>query len=257
MAGDIIGSVHEFKGDRPTKTKDFELFVPRSTFTDDTVLTAAIAGCLLRGDTDYVSAFHRAFQAYPGCGWGGMFYRWAGAGRREAYNSFGNGSAMRVSAVGFAAQSLEETLALARATAEVTHNHPEGVKGAQATAAAVFLARAGRSRDEIRDFVTDSIGYDLSRSLDTIRPGYRFDETCQRTVPEAITCFLESTSWEDAIRNAISLGGDADTLAAIAGGIAHAFYGGVPVPIATRAIERLDDDLRAVWLEFAARYEVP
>ena len=256
IAGDIIGSVHEFRGDRPTKTTDFELFVPDSTFTDDSVLTVAIARCLLDGDTDYVSAFHRAFAAYPRCGWGGMFARWAASGRRDPYHSFGNGAAMRVSPVGFASDSLEETLRVARATAEVTHNHPEGIKGAQATAGAVFLARTGQGRAAIRDFVTGTFGYDLTRTLDEIRPDYRFDETCQGTVPQAITAFLEATSYEGAVRNAVSLGGDADTLAAIAGGIAHAFHGAVPATVAAQALARLDDRLRAVWRDFAARYGV-
>ena len=256
IAGDVIGSVHEFRGDRPTKTTEFELFVADSTFTDDSVLTAAVARCLLDGDSDYVTAFHSAFATYPRCGWGGMFARWAAAGRRDPYRSFGNGSAMRVSPVGFACDSLEDTLATAHATAAVTHDHPEGIKGAQATAAAVFLARTGQGKAAIRDFVTGTFGYDLSLTLDEIRPGYRFDETCQGTVPQAITAFLESTSYEGAVRNAISLGGDADTLAAIAGGIAHACYGQVPAPIADQVLARLDDRLRAVWRDFATRYGV-
>ena len=187
---------------------------------------------------------------YPGRGYGGRFLEWAAARQREAYNSWGNGSAMRVPAVGWAFDSLEEIRAEARRSAEVTHNHPEGVKGAEATSVAIFLARHGKSKDDIRDAIETTFGYDLRRRLDDIRPSYKFNESCQKTVPEAIIAFLESTDYEDAIRKAISLGGDADTLACITGGIAEAFYGGVPAPIEERAMAMLDDPLREIVRKF-------
>ena len=250
IAGDVIGSVHEFAG---TKSKDFPLFDERCWFTDDTVLTVAVAERLLRGG-EYVDLFHDYFHRYPDCGWGGMFYRWAEHRRREPYNSFGNGSAMRVSAVGFAFDTLDQVRARARESAAVTHDHPEGLRGAEATAVAIFLARSGRTQSEIHRHIESEFGYDLSRPLDAIREGYEFDETCQGSVPEAITAFLESRDYEDAVRNAISLGGDADTQACIAGAIAEAFYGGVPEPIAARTTALLDDRLRHVLAEFYSRY---
>ena len=250
IAGDIIGSVHEFGGG---KTKDFVLFHERCQFTDDSVLTVAVAEHLLRGG-EYVDLFHDYFHRYPRAGFGGRFHRWASERRREPYQSYGNGSAMRVSAVGIVFDTLDDVRLRARESAVVTHDHPEGIRGAEATAAAVFLARSGRSQSEIRQHVESEYGYDLSRTLDSIREGYRFDETCPGSVPEAITAFLEARDYEDAVRNAISLGGDADTLACIAGGIAEAFYGGVPRPIAERATALLDDRLRGVVSEFYERY---
>jgi ADP-ribosylglycohydrolase len=224
IAGDVIGSVYEW--DR-IKSTDFPLFDPESHFTDDTVLTIAVARCLLDGD-DYVAAFHDAHSLYPDAGWGGMFNQWAWLKQTKPYNSLGNGSAMRVSPIGFAFDSLEETLNEAARSAAVTHNHPEGIKGAQATAAAMWLARHGHDQHSIRRELESRFAYNLSRSLNDIRPTYSFDETCPGSVPEAIIAFLESTSYEDAIRKAISLGGDADTQACIAGGIAQAFYSGLP-----------------------------
>jgi ADP-ribosylglycohydrolase len=250
IAGDIIGSVHEWT---ETKTTDFELFHPNAFFTDDTVLAVAVADCLMHGH-DYVDTFHRYFHAYPGRGYGGRFLEWAEAGNRAPYNSWGNGSAMRVAAVGWAFDSLDEVRTEARRSAEPTHNHPEGVKGAEATAAAIFLARSGHNIDDIRERLENAFGYDLQRRLDDIRPSYKFNESCQKTVPEAIIAFLESTGYEDAVRKAISLGGDADTLACITGGIAEAFYGGVPEPIAKRALELLDDRLRGTVIKFRERY---
>ncbi len=250
IAGDIIGSVHEYSG---TKTKAFELFDPDCRFTDDTVLTVAVADSLLTG-TPYVDKYHEYFRDYPQAGYGMMFTTWAAERRREPYNSWGNGSAMRVSAVGYSSVSMDGVLAEAKRSADPTHNHPEGVRGAQATAAAVFLARTGKTKAEIKDALEQLFGYDLSRRLDEIRPTYRFTESCQGTVPQAITAFLESESYEDAIRNAISLGGDADTLACIAGGIAEAYYGGLPVEIARRSLEMLDDRLRRVTEEFRRRF---
>lgn len=251
IAGDIIGSRHEWA---ETKTTDFELLHPDCAFTDDTVLAVAVADCLLHG-RDYVDAFHEYFHAYPRRGYGGGFHRWVTNGDRVPYNSWGNGSAMRVPAVGFAFDSLEAVRAEARRSAEPTHNHPEGVKGAEATAVAIFLARTGHKKDDIRQHIVGAFGYDLNRHVADIRPSYKFNESCQRTVPEAIVAFLDSTSYEDAIRNAISLGGDADTLACITGGIAEAFYGGVPKEIGDWAMARLDDRLREVVLEFQGRFK--
>lgn len=246
LAGDIIGSVYEWDN---IKTKDFSLFDPRCFFTDDSVLTVALAEAILHSK-DYAKTMKEYYRLYPHAGYGGMFHRWAMSERSEPYNSWGNGAAMRISPVGFAYQSLDEVLTRAEAFTAVTHNHPEGIKGAQSVAAAVFLARTGSSKEEIKAYAERTFGYDLSRTLDEIRPDYQFDESCQGTVPQAITVFLESTDFEDAIRNAISLGGDSDTLACITGGIAEAFYG-VPEHIAARVLQILDDRLRSITLAFA------
>jgi ADP-ribosylglycohydrolase len=250
IAGDVIGSVHE--GAR-TKTKDFPLFTPDSTFTDDTVLTVAVADCLLHG-RDYVDALHDYFDAYPDAGYGGAFFWWASSRRREPYNSWGNGSAMRVSPVAYVGATLAEALEEAKRCAEVTHNHEQGLRGAQATAAAVFLARTGSSKEQIRQYTEEQFGYFLDESLADIRPTYPFDVSCQGSVPQSIIAFLESDSYEDAVRNAISLGGDADTMACIAGAIAEAFYGGVPEDIRVRTLAALDERLRGVVEEFIARF---
>jgi ADP-ribosylglycohydrolase len=250
IAGDVIGSVHEGAG---TKTKDFPLFVEGSCFTDDTVLTVAVAEKLLRGG-EYVDLFHAAVREYPLAGYGGTFIRWAGHGKREPYNSWGNGSAMRVGPVAWAFDSLDDVLSEAERSAAVTHNHPEGVKGAQATAAAVFLARTGHDKAAIKSHIEAEYGYDLSQTLADIRPAYRFDVSCQGSVPQSIIAFLESADYEDAVRNAISLGGDADTMAAIAGAIASAYYGGVPDHIRGPVLQRLDDRLMGVLTEFEQRY---
>ncbi len=250
IAGDVIGSVHEGSG---RKTKDFPLFVPDSTFTDDTVLTVAVADSLLHGK-DYVDALHDYFHAYPAAGYGGTFLRWAGYRKREPYQSWGNGSAMRVSAVAYSGETLAEVLAEAKRSAEVTHDHEQGIRGAQATAAAIFLARTGGTKGQIRQYIQEQFGYFLDESLADIRPTYRFDVSCQGSVPQSIIAFLESTDYEDAVRNAISLGGDADTMACIAGGIAEAFYGGVPAHIAEPVLALLDDRLRGVVLEFCNRF---
>jgi ADP-ribosylglycohydrolase len=252
IAGDIIGSVHEYIG---TKSTDFALFIQGSRFTDDTVLAVAVADCLLNG-LGYVDAFHQYFVAYPNAGYGLRFFHWANSGNREPYNSYGNGSAMRVAAVGHAFDTLEEVLAQAARSAEVTHNHPEGIKGAQATAAAVFMARRGDTKPRIKESLEQMFGYNLSFSLDALRPTYQFDESCQGTVPAALVAFLESHDYEDAVRKAISLGGDADTLACITGGVAEAHYGGVPSHIARPALEILDDRLRDIVVRFVERYEI-
>ncbi len=250
IAGDIIGSVHE--GAR-TKTKDFPLFVADSTFTDDTVLTIAVADFLLHGGS-YVDALHKYYHAYPFVGYGGTFRRWAAFRERQPYLSWGNGSAMRVSPAAYFHDSLDDVLEEANRSAEVTHNHGQGIRGAQATAAAIFLARTGSTKDQIRQFIEEKFDYLLDETLAQIRPTYQFDVSCQGSVPQSILAFLESNSYEDAIRNAISLGGDADTMACIAGGIAEAFYGGVPDEICNRTLAILDERLRGVLEEFLNRY---
>jgi ADP-ribosylglycohydrolase len=255
IAGDIIGSVYE--GKRAwyhARSVDFEpLFASDARFTDDTVLTIAVADSILHGG-DLADLLKRYARAYPGAGYGGRFAAWAESDCREPYVSWGNGSAMRVSPVGFAYPMLDEVLVRARWTAEVTHNHPEGVKGAEAVAAAVFLARTGSSKEEIRALIERKFGYHLGATIEEIRPGYRFDVSCQGSVPPAIIAFLDSTDFESAVRLAVSLGGDADTLACIAGGIAQAYYGSVPTPIREQALALLDSPLRAVVEEFEARY---
>jgi len=253
IVGDHVGSVHEHLA---TRRKDFTLLDPRCAVTDDSLLTVAVAEWLLHG-TDLVTRFHELVADYPQAGWGLMFSRWAAARSREPYNSLGNGAAMRASPVGWAFPTLEQTLAAAADSARVTHDHAEGIKGAQATAAAVFLARSTRDKTVIRREIAGRFGYDLDRTVDEIRPTYRFNETCQGTVPEAIIAFLDADDFEDTLRNAVSLGGDADTLACIAGGIAHAYFGGVPEALANPALASLPDPLRGVWDEFRVRYSVP
>jgi ADP-ribosylglycohydrolase len=221
IAGDIIGSVYEAL---PIKTKDFPLFHPRCRFTDDTVLTVAFARAILE-DGDYLKAVQDLGRKYPHAGYGGSFIRWLSADDPRPYNSWGNGAAMRVSPVGFAFDKLETVLAEAARTAAITHNHPEGIKGAQATALAVFLARTTGDKTLIKAEISARFGYDLNRTVEGIRPAYGFDISCQKTVPEAIVAFLDSHSYEDAVRNAVSLGGDSDTLACITGGIAESYYG--------------------------------
>jgi ADP-ribosylglycohydrolase len=252
IAGDIIGSVYEF---RPIKTKDFPLFSPFCAFTDDTVLTVAVAEAILTGRS-YLEAVREIGGRYPDAGYGEFFYRWLHSKDSRPYNSWGNGSAMRVSPIGFAFQDEESVLKEATRTAEITHNHPEGLKGAQATALAIFLARTGRTKDEIRHAIQNRFGYDLDRTIDEIRPLYSFNESCQRTAPEAIIAFLDSTSYEDAIRNAVSLGGDSDTLACITGGIAEAFYGDVPSEIRVKVRECLSTDLWDITDKFSTKYGI-
>jgi ADP-ribosylglycohydrolase len=250
LAGDVIGSAYEF--DAPKHTH-FRLFSPASRVTDDSVLTLAVADAILSG-RGYAQCIHQYAQAYPNCGYGGMFRRWMAADDPQPYYSFGNGSAMRVSPIGWAFNRVEDVLREAEASAAVTHNHPEGIKGAQAVALAIFRARGAASKDDIRQEITARFGYDLSPTLDDIRPTYQFDETCQGTVPPAIIAFLESEDFEDAIRKSISLGGDADTLAAITGSIAEAFYAGVPQEIAAQVRQRVPGELWRVVEEFSQRY---
>jgi ADP-ribosylglycohydrolase len=250
IAGDIIGSVYEAS---PVKTTDFDLLSPCSRFTDDTVLTVATAEALL-GDGDYAGAYRRYGRAYPHAGYGGSFNRWLFDEDAGPYSSWGNGAAMRVTPVGFALDTVDEVLAEAARSTSVTHNHPEGIKGAQATALAVFFARTGADKTSIRSAIEERFGYDLARSLDAIRPTYDFDISCQGSVPESMIAFLESTDYEGAVRNAVSLGGDADTMACIAGGVAQAFYGAVPEQIAREVRSRLPEGLLDVLARFESQY---
>lgn len=250
IAGDIIGSVYE---SHCLKTTEFAIFTANSTFTDDTVLTVAVADCILHGK-DYAPTFKQYARKYPYAGYGGMFLEWVSSDSLAPYNSYGNGSAMRVSPVGFAFDTVDEVLAEAKRSAEVTHNHLEGIKGAQAIAAAVFLARKRESRSNIKDFIEKNFGYNLYQTLDEIRLYYYFDETCEGSVPQAITAFLESDSFEDAIRKAISLGGDSDTLACMAGSIAQAYYKIIPAYIIEEVKNRLDSELLQVVEQFNTRY---
>jgi len=251
IAGDVIGSVYEF---RPIKRKDFPLFRTVISFTDDTVLTVAIADAILN-ETPYEDSLRRFAKLFPRAQYGPSFMRWLNSANTGPYKSFGNGSAMRVSPVGFAFDTESEVLEQAKATAEVTHNHPEGVKGAQATALAIFLARTGNDKETIRSRIAGEFEYDLGRTIDEIRPRYTFKISCQESVPEAIIAFLDSDSYEDAVRNAISLGGDSDTQACIAGGIAEAFYAdGVPEHIQSKVEKLLAPELRSVTEAFCAKY---
>lgn len=250
IAGDVIGSAYEFN---PTREYGFELFTPKSTFTDDTVLTMANVQWLLEDEQHshetLVNIMQDLCHRYEWRGYGGRFVQWIVSSNPQPYGSFGNGSAMRVSPVGYYAQTLDEALELAKISAEVTHNHPEGIKGAQATAAAIFLARQGKTKQEIGKYVAETFNYDLSRTLEEIRPDYTFDETCQRTVPEAITCYLEGRDYEDVVRLAVSLAADADTLAAIAGSIASATMD-VPNEISQRVISLLSEEFCTLLLRF-------
>lgn len=258
MLGDMIGAPYEF--DRGDKTKDFPLFSKKSKFTDDSVMTAAVAEALLdargQSDDEIRAALIRSMQKwgrrYPRAGYGGMFIRWLlFTENPKPYGSFGNGSAMRASAAGWLFDDLDTTRHMAALTAEVSHNHPEGIKGAEATAAAIYLARTGSSMAEIRVYTEQEFGYDLSRTCAELRAKNRHDETCQVTMPLVFAAFLESTGFEDAIRNAVSLGGDTDTIACITGSIAEAFYG-VPEAIAEEGRKRLPADLLAVLERFDA-----
>jgi ADP-ribosylglycohydrolase len=250
IAGDIIGSIYEFDN---IKTTVFPLFSRDSQPTDDTILTVALADSILSGKL-YVDNLKAYFSHYPRAGYGPSFFQWALSASRQPYYSWGNGAAMRVSPVGFAYDTLEEVLEQARQSAAVTHDHPEGIKGAQATAAAIFLARQGEGKRRIRDFVEQTFGYALGEPLEDLRRRYTFDVSCQGTLPAALIAFLASEGYEDAVRKAVSLGGDSDTIACITGGIAQAFYGEVPAPIRHEALERLDSRLRRVTQDFCARF---
>ncbi|WP_418439078.1 ADP-ribosylglycohydrolase family protein [Catenibacterium sp.] len=266
ILGDIIGSPFEF--DRGDKTKDFKLFSRRSHFTDDSVMTLAVCEALLKVGQDatvkeiedtVISSMQSWGRRYPRAGYGGYFRRWLTARHPEPYNSFGNGSAMRVSAVGWLYDSLEKTRTVAKATANVTHNHPEGIKGAEATASAIFMARNGSSKEEIKKYIENEFHYDLNRTLDEIRPNFHMDETCQKTVPEAIIAFLEARAFEDAIRNAVSLGGDTDTLGAITGSIAEAYFG-ISETLISECRNRINKDMRDVvdaFYSFVRKDDLP
>lgn len=253
ICGDIIGSTREF---HPIKTKDFELIPQESTFTDDTVLTLCVASWFNKDNQHSKEVLVHEMKSICSkysVGYGGRFSRWIQTSDTEAYNSWGNGSAMRVSPVAWVGNSIDEVESLARISAEVTHNHPEGIKGAQATAAAIYYARIGKDKEYIKQYVENKYDYDLNRDLDDIRDTYSFEVSCQKSVPESIICFLESDSYEDCIRNAISLGGDSDTQAAIGGGIASAYYE-VPELISSRCLEKLDYKLFNIYEEFYERY---
>lgn len=250
IIGDVIGSAYEWNN---VTTKDFPLFSYATDFTDDTVMTIAVADKILNGRT-YLEVFKEYGRNYPDAGYGGRFYEWIMNSGYEPYYSFGNGSAMRVSPIGFAYDSLEDVINEAKHSAEVTHNHPEGIRGAQAVAAAIYLARTGNSKIEIRDFLEECFKYNLHRTIDEIRPEYKFDASCQGSVPEAIIAFMESIDFEDAIRLAISLGGDSDTIACITGGIAQAYYKKIPEGLISHAIEYLPLDFKEIINNFQRAY---
>lgn len=259
IIGDIAGSRFEF--DRGGKTKDFELFTYDDGFTDDTVMTIAVAEALMKAgkeagekklEKELIKSMRKWGHKYPDAGYGGRFYRWLFVTKHpEPYGSFGNGSAMRVSSVGLVYDTIERTREVARITAAVTHNHPEGIKGAECTAAVMYLGRKGAAKEEIKKYVEDEFGYDMSKSVDEMRKIHRHDETCMDSLPKALISFLAGENYEDVIRNAISLGGDTDTLGAIAGAMAEAFYG-VPDELVEKAASvYLEDDILKVLEEFA------
>ena len=253
IAGDIIGSTREFGS---SKTKNFSLFVNESRFTDDSIMTLAVAKWLINDKNskeELIRQLQRFGLRYPKAGYGRMFFEWLHTENPQAYGSWGNGSAMRVSPVAWVGETLEEVQKLAKLSSIVTHDHPEGIKGALATADATYLARIGASKEEIKDHIEIRYGYNLDRTVDGIRPKYHFDVSCQGSVPESIICFLEAEDYEDTIRNCISLGGDCDTMAAIAGGIAAAYWE-VPRNIAYKSIHRLDYRLLNVLIKFEDKF---
>lgn len=256
IIGDIVGSRFEWHN---IKTKEFELFNKDCFFTDDSIMSLAVCDALMRCRSDYSDLSEQAVRSmqeigrpYPGCGYGGSFFRWMYSKTPKPYNSYGNGAAMRVGGCGYVAKTTDEAKFLSRAVTEVTHNHPEGLKGAEATAVAIFLARSGKSLSEIRDYITQNY-YVIDFTLDGIRASYQFNETCQGTVPQALEAFFESSDFEDAIRNAISIGGDSDTLAAITGSVAEAYYG-VPASLRQQALGFLDERLLILLSEFESQY---
>jgi ADP-ribosylglycohydrolase len=248
IIGDTIGSVYEWNR---TKEMDFPLFGKATDFTDDSVLTVATAVAIME-DGDYGEYYKDFANRYPGRGYGGRFGQWIKSSSMEPYDSWGNGSGMRVSPVGFAFNSIEEVMAEAEKSAACTHNHPEGIKGAQATALAIYLARNQYSKEDIKDLITQKFDYNLDRTVDEIRPAYQFNESCQETVPEAIISFLDSTDYESTIRLAISLGGDSDTLACIAGGIAEAYYGEFPKEVSEKVLALLPSEFLEAITKFYA-----
>ncbi len=257
IIGDIVGSRFEFNN---YKYKDFELFTKDCRPTDDSIMTVAVGKAILECDGNYADLEKRAIESmqelgrpHPNCGFGGSFYRWIYSDEPKPYNSYGNGSAMRVSGAGLAARSLEEAKMLAYKVTVVSHSHPEGIKGAEATAVAIYLARAGKTKAEIKAYIGDNY-YNVDITPDEIRPTYRFNETCQHTVPQAFAAFFTSESFEDTIRTAVSLGGDSDTLAAIAGSVAEAFYG-VPLPLRTKAESYLNTNRYKIIYDWLKKFE--
>jgi ADP-ribosylglycohydrolase len=252
ICGDVIGSVFEWNN---VKTTNFTLFNEKCTYTDDTVLTIGVADAILNGK-DFSKTIWEYGNKYKGRGYGGYFSQWLKTTNRKPYNSYGNGCAMRVSPVGFAFKDIDTTLQVAKQSSEITHNHPEGIKGAQAIASAIFLARQGKSKQEIKDFITSTFQYDLNFTIDQIRPTYEFDVTCQGSVPQAIVAFLESSDFESAIRLAISLGGDSDTIACMTGGIASAYYKNIPSQILDFVISRLPDEFIEILNQFDEKFNL-
>ena len=257
IIGDIVGSRFEWDNHR---SKDFEFMPYDKCFpTDDSIMTLALAKAILISKDDYSDLSNNAVfcmqeigRKYPDCGYGGNFYYWIFSDNPEPYYSFGNGSAMRVSSAGFVAKSIDDAKMISELITKVTHNHPEGLKGAEATAVAIYMAKSGKSILEIRDYIDENY-YDMNFTLDEIRDSYEFNETCQDTVPQALQAFFESNSFEDAIRNAISIGGDSDTVAAICGGVAEAYYG-IPSDLRKQAIKFLDEELLNLLIEFESKY---
>jgi ADP-ribosylglycohydrolase len=248
ICGDVIGSVYErfnYKG------KDFPLFKEGTRFTDDTVLTIAVADAIMN-NRDYAEVFREYARKHPLAGYGASFISWVDNSEMGPYNSWGNGSAMRVSSIGWLFNTLEEVESEAEKSASVTHNHPEGIKGAQAVASAIFMARSGNNKDEIKKYIERTFEYDLDRKLDDIRPIYEFDVSCQGSVPEAIIAFLESDDYESCVRGAVSIGGDSDTIAAMAGSIAEAYYGNIPKEILNQSLSLVfkDEKLQSIVEQF-------
>ena len=250
IIGDVVGSIYEWKNH---KSKEFPLLKEKSRFTDDTVMTVAVADCLLH-EKSYETTFQTWGNKYPQAGYGGTFRKWLKGSVKGSYNSWGNGSGMRVSPVGYAFGTLEETLLEAERSAAVTHSHPEGIKGAQVIASAVFMARNDASKEDIRRYISENFNYKLDRSIDEIRPTYTFDVSCQGSVPEAVISFLESENYEDAIRNAISLGGDSDTIACMAGAIAEAYYQEIPATLIQGVRQRLPEEMMVILDKFKERF---
>ena len=240
ICGDILGSAYEWN---PVKTLEMDLCQIGDTYTDDTVCTIAVADAIVN-QKSFAETLRKWCRKYSFVGYGPSYRRWIRLENGEPYNSWGNGSAMRVSAAGALANSLEESLRIAKESAEVTHNHPEGIKGAQATASAIYMAKTGSSKDEIKDYIQTKFGYNLERKYKDLQPSYNFDVSCQGSVPESIICFLESNDYEDAVRHAIAMGGDADTMAAITGSIAAAYYKTIPEGILTHCLNRVPQDMK-------------
>lgn len=252
IAGDVIGSVYEKHN---VRTTEFPLFSHKSHFTDDSIMTVAVANKLLKNRGSYVKEMQYFGRRYPLAGYGPDFKKWISSDKPQPYGSYGNGSAMRVSPIGYAFNDLNMVLNEAERSAKISHNHPEGIKGAKAVASAVFLARTGSSKEDIRQYITQTFNYNLCRTIDEIRANYNFDISCQGSVPEAIISFLESSDFESSIRLAISIGGDSDTIACISGAIAEAFYKDIPESIKMEVTKRLPDEFLCILIEFTKLYK--